>query len=105
MMLKEQGLKVCENRVLRIHAHKREEKGPSENGECFIICTLHQTLLETGEMRNAFRIFVGKPEGKRRLGSPSRRYEDNIRMDLREIGLEVTDWMHLAQVGTSVGLL
>jgi hypothetical protein len=39
-----------------------------------------------GEMRNAYNISVGKPEGKRPLGRPRRRWEDNIRMDLREIG-------------------
>jgi len=42
-----------------------------------------------GEMRNAYKIFVGKPEGKRPLGRPRRRWEDNIRLDLREIGREV----------------
>jgi hypothetical protein len=39
-----------------------------------------------GEKRNAYRILVGKPEGKRPLGRPRRRLEDNIRMNLREIG-------------------
>jgi hypothetical protein len=49
------------------------------------------------EMRNAYLILVRKPEGKRPLGRPRRRYEDNIRMDLREIGWEGVDWIHLAQ--------
>jgi hypothetical protein len=40
---------------------------------------------------------VGKPEGKRPLGRPRRRWEDGIRMDLREIGLGVVDWIRLAQ--------
>jgi hypothetical protein len=40
---------------------------------------------------------VGKPEGKRSLGRLELRWEDNIRMDLRDIGLEVVDWIHLAQ--------
>jgi hypothetical protein len=40
---------------------------------------------------------VGKPERKRPLGRPRRRWEDNIRMDLREVGWERVDWMHLAQ--------
>jgi hypothetical protein len=40
---------------------------------------------------------VGKPEGKKPLGKSRRRWEDNIRMDLREIGWEVADWMYLAQ--------
>jgi hypothetical protein len=40
---------------------------------------------------------VGKPEGKRSLGRPRRRREDNIRIDHREMGMEFVDWMHLAQ--------
>jgi hypothetical protein len=40
---------------------------------------------------------VGKPEGKRPLGRPRRRWEDGIRMDLREIGLEGVDWIRLSQ--------
>jgi hypothetical protein len=40
---------------------------------------------------------VGKPEGKRPVGRPRRRWKDNIRMDLRKIGWEDVDWMHLAQ--------
>jgi hypothetical protein len=39
-----------------------------------------------GEMRNAYKIFVRKPEGKRPLGRPRSRWEDNVKMDLREIG-------------------
>jgi len=50
-----------------------------------------------GDMRNAYRLLVGKPGGKRPLGRPKHRWEDNIRMNLREIGWEVVDWMHLAQ--------
>jgi hypothetical protein len=50
-----------------------------------------------GEMRNAYDIFVGKPERKRRLGRPGRRWEDNIITDLREIKWEVVVWMHLAE--------
>jgi hypothetical protein len=49
------------------------------------------------EKRNAYRILVGKPEGKRPLGRSRRRWEDNIKMDLREIGWGGTDWIHLAQ--------
>jgi hypothetical protein len=47
-----------------------------------------------GETRNAYRIVVGKPEGKRQLGRPRRRWVDNIKMDLREISV---DWIDLAQ--------
>jgi hypothetical protein len=50
-----------------------------------------------GDMRNAYRLLVGKPGGKRPLGRPKHRWEDNIRRNLREIGWEVVDWMHLAQ--------
>jgi hypothetical protein len=42
----------------------------------------------TGEMRSAYKILIGKSEGKRLLGRPKRRWEDNIRMDLRECGLD-----------------
>jgi hypothetical protein len=44
-----------------------------------------------------FRVLVGKPEGKRPLGRPRRRWEDNIKLDLREIGIDVTNWIRLAQ--------
>jgi hypothetical protein len=50
-----------------------------------------------GEKRDAYRILVGKPEGKRPLERPRRRWEDNIRMDLREIGWGGMDWIDLAQ--------
>jgi hypothetical protein len=50
-----------------------------------------------GEMRNAHKVLVGKPEGKWSLGRPRRRCEDNIRMHLGGIGCEGVDWMHLAQ--------
>jgi transcription termination factor 2 len=50
-----------------------------------------------GEKRNAYRIFVGKLEGKRPLGRPRRRWVDNIKMDLREIGWDGMDWIDLAQ--------
>jgi hypothetical protein len=49
------------------------------------------------EKRNACRILVGKPEGKRRLGRPRRRWVDNIKMDLREIGWYVINWIDLVQ--------
>jgi hypothetical protein len=50
-----------------------------------------------GEKRNAYVILVGKPEGKRPLGRPGHRWEDNIKMDLREIGWDGMDWTDLAQ--------
>jgi hypothetical protein len=50
-----------------------------------------------GETRNAYRIFVGKPERKRPLGRPRRRWVDNIKMDLRKTGRDGMDWIDLAQ--------
>jgi hypothetical protein len=50
-----------------------------------------------GEERNVYKVLVGKPEGKRPLGRPRRRFEDGIRMDLREIGLGSVDWIQLAR--------
>jgi hypothetical protein len=47
--------------------------------------------------KNAFRMLVGKPEGKRPLGRPRRRWVDNIEMDLREIGWDGIQWINLAQ--------
>jgi hypothetical protein len=50
-----------------------------------------------GEKRSAYRVLVGKPEGKRPLGRPRRRWVDNIRMDLQEVGGWYVDWIGLAQ--------
>jgi hypothetical protein len=50
-----------------------------------------------GEERKVYEVLVGKPEGKRLLGRPRRRWEDKIRMDLGEIGLGGVDWIQLAQ--------
>jgi hypothetical protein len=50
-----------------------------------------------GEKRNVYRLLVGKPEGKRPLGRPRRRWIDNIKMDVLEIGLSVVGWIGLAQ--------
>jgi hypothetical protein len=50
-----------------------------------------------GEKRNAYRILVGNLEGKRSLGRPRRKWVDNIKMDLREIGWDGMDWIDLAQ--------
>jgi hypothetical protein len=50
-----------------------------------------------GENRNAYGLLVGKPEGKRPLGRPRRRWVDNIRMDLGEVGWSDLDWIGLAQ--------
>jgi hypothetical protein len=60
-----------------------------------------------GEKRNACRILVGKPEGKRPLSRPRRRWVDNIKPDLIEIGRDGVDWIGLIwlRIGTSGGLL
>jgi len=50
-----------------------------------------------GEKRGVYRVLVGKPEGKRPLGRPRRRWEDNFKMDLQEVGCGGMDWMELAQ--------
>ena len=50
-----------------------------------------------GEERGAYKVLVGKPEGKRPLGRPRRRWVDNIGMDLQEVGCGYVDWIGLAQ--------
>ena len=50
-----------------------------------------------GEEKGVYRVLVGKPEGKRLLGRPRRRWVNNIRMDLQEVGCGYTDWNGLAQ--------
>jgi hypothetical protein len=68
----------------------------------FIICTHPQIsrrrrlaghVARMGEDRKLYKVLVGKPEGKRPLGRPRRRWEDVVRMDLREIGLGDVDWI------------
>ena len=53
--------------------------------------------MRIGEGRVVYRVLVGKPEGKRPLGKPRRRWKDNIKMDLQEVGGGCGDWMELAQ--------
>jgi hypothetical protein len=50
-----------------------------------------------GERRGVYRVLVGKPEGKRPLGNPRRRWEDNIKMDFQELGCGGVYWIELAQ--------
>jgi hypothetical protein len=59
--------------------------------------TLAEHVARIGEKRNAYRILVEKPEGKRPLGRPRCRWVDNIKIDLREIGRDGVDWIDLAQ--------
>jgi hypothetical protein len=55
----------------------------------------HVACMEEG--RGAYRVLVGRPEGKRPLGRPRHRWEDNIKMDLGEIGINGANWIQLAQ--------
>jgi len=50
-----------------------------------------------GERRGAYRVLVGKPEGKSPLGRPRRRWDGNIKMDLQEVTYEGTDWIDVAE--------
>jgi hypothetical protein len=50
-----------------------------------------------GEGRGVYRVLVGRPEGKRPMGRPRRRWEDNIKLDLREMGIYGMNWIHVAQ--------
>jgi hypothetical protein len=50
-----------------------------------------------GERRGVYRVLVRRPEGKIPLGRPRRRWEDDIKMDLKEIGIDVANWIQLAQ--------
>jgi hypothetical protein len=54
-------------------------------------------VAHTGEGRGVYGVLVGRSEGKRPLGRPRRRWEDNIKMDLREIGTDGAKWIRLAQ--------
>jgi hypothetical protein len=75
-----------------------------------MICTAHQYCsgdkIENemggecstyGERRGVYRVLVGKPDGRRPLGKPRRRWEDNIKMDLQDVGCGGMDWIDVAQ--------
>ena len=53
-------------------------------------------MARMGDGRGVYRVLVGKPEEKRPLGRPRRRWEDNIKMDFQEVGFGVMDWIELA---------
>jgi len=57
----------------------------------YIICSAY------GDRRGVYRVLMRKPEGKRPLARPRRRWQDNIKMDLQEVGCGVMDWIELAQ--------
>jgi hypothetical protein len=54
-------------------------------------------VVRMGEGRSVYRVLLGRPEGKRPLGRPRRRWEDNIKLDLREIGIDGAKWILLVQ--------
>ena len=54
-------------------------------------------VARVGERRGVYRVLVGKPKGKRPFGRPRLRWEDNIKMDLQEVGYGSMDWIELAQ--------
>jgi len=54
-------------------------------------------VVRMGKVRSVFRVFVGRPKGKRPLGRPRRRWEDNIKLDLRDVGIDGAIWIRLAQ--------
>jgi hypothetical protein len=58
-----------------------------------------------GEGRGVYRVLVGRPEGKRPLGRPRSRWEDNIKMNLREIGINGANWIGWLRIGSSGGFL
>jgi hypothetical protein len=94
----EHRLRVFENRVLRIFGPKREEDGSWGK--------LHNDELHSlYSSPNVYRVLVGRPEGKRPVRRPRRKWYDNIRMDLRELGIDGSNCIWLAQDGSSGGLL
>jgi len=114
-MREERRLKVFENRVLRrVFGPKRDEVTGEwrklHNEELSDLYSLPNIVrvvksrrmrcvghvARMGERRGVCRVLVGKPEGKRPLGRPRRRWEDNIKMDLQEVGCEGVDWIKLA---------
>jgi hypothetical protein len=111
----EHRLRVSENRVLRrIFGPKREVEGSWKKLHNDELHDLYSSpnifrviksrrmrwagdVAHMGEGRGVYRVLVGRPEGKRPLGRPRRRWEDNIKMDLRETGIDVANWIQVAQ--------
>jgi hypothetical protein len=116
ILREEHRLRVFENRVLRrIFGPKRDEvtgeRRKLQSGELHNLYSSPEIIRQIksrrmrwaghvarmGEGRNLYRVSVGKPEGKRPLERPRRRWEDGIKMDLREIGWGGVEWIQLAQ--------
>jgi hypothetical protein len=104
-----------ENSVLRIPGHKREEDGSWRKLHNDELRSLYSSpnivrVIKSRRMRwvghvariegrGVYGVLVGRPEGKRPLGRPRRRWEDNIKMDLREKEINGANWIRLAQDG------
>jgi hypothetical protein len=111
----ENKLRVFENRVLRrIFGPKREEDGSwrklhfDELHDLYSLPNIVRVIksrrmrwaghvARMGEGRGVYRVLVGRPEGERSLGRPRHRWDDNIKMDLREIGIDGANWIQVAQ--------
>jgi hypothetical protein len=110
----EHRLRVFENRVLRVFGPEKEVDGSwrkVHNDEFYRLysspnivrviksrrmrCAGH--VARMGQGRGVYRVLVGRPEGKRPLGRSRRRWEDNIKMDLREIGIDGSNWIQLVE--------
>jgi hypothetical protein len=119
----EHRLRVFENRVLRkIFGHKREEDGSWRKLHDDELRSLYFSpnivrLIKAkrmrwagyvalmGEDRSVYRVLVGRLEGKRPLGKPRRRWEDNIKMDLREKGIDGKTGFGWLRIGSNGGIL
>jgi hypothetical protein len=105
-------LKIYENRVMIIRS-RREEDGSWRELHNTELHNLHSSpnivrviksrrmrraghVVRMGEGRGVYRVWVGRPEGKRPLGRPTRRWEDNIKMDCRKIWIDEANWIQLA---------
>jgi hypothetical protein len=109
----EHRLRVFENSVLRMFGPKREEDGSWRklHNELHSLCCSPNIVrviksrrmrwtghvARMGEGRGVYRVLVGRPEGKRPLGRLRLRWKDNIKLDLREIGIDGANWIRLAQ--------
>jgi hypothetical protein len=119
----EHGLRVFENRVLRkIFGPKREEDGSWRKLRNDELHSLYSSpnivrvnksrrmrwaghVVRMGEGSDVYRVLIGRPEGKRPPGRPRRRWEDNIKMDLREIWIDGGTGFSWLRIGSSGGLL
>ena len=115
-LIEEHRLRVFENKVLRKIFGARRDEITGEwrklhNAELHALYSSPNIIrnLKSGQLRwawhvahmeqlrNAYRVLVGKPESKRPLGRPRRRWEDNIKMELREVGCDSRDWIAFAE--------